>query len=327
MSHEAIPTEVVGFHVLPISLPPPKAYPKPATHYLYVRPDAPKVPSAKTPRTLFLSNIPFDTTDAHVKALFGMQLGLPAGRVEEVEYDDKPPRTQSQGPQVPVLPSKKKNRKRKRAEDAEDDTVPELEGSWPETWDRELHIVGSSATVVFIDRASMEAAVKAVRKAIKTGKKVIWGQCTEGKVPPLGSKRYLEHQKRCYPPQAALLKIVNDYMTAYAAREAARSKALARQRSEPDADGFVTVSRGGRTGAARQEDALEHLEKQNEKQQGFNDFYRFQSREKRKEKAHELLRKFEDDKERVRKMREQRKRFRVSDVRFALLEEPMLISS
>ena len=62
---------------------------------------------------------------------------------------------------------------------------------------------------------------------------------------------------------------------------------------------------------ARQEVAQEQAEKQKEKQRGLEDFYRFQSREKRKQRAGELVRKFEEDKEKVRKMRETRGKFRV----------------
>lgn len=87
---------------------------------------------------------------------------------------------------------------------------------------------------------------------------------------------------------------------------------LTKQSQEPDADGFVTVTRGGRTNPARQEAAQEQADKQKEKQKGLEDFYRFQSREKRKERAGELVRKFEEDKEKVRKMKERRGRFRVS---------------
>ena len=101
-------------------------------------------------------------------------------------------------------------------------------------------------------------------------------------------------------------------MTTYAAREAARVRLLAQQRQEPDEDGFITVTRGGRIGPARQEEAQEKLEKQKQKQKGLEDFYRFQTREKRKEKAGELIKKFEEDKQKVRKMREQRGKFRVS---------------
>jgi len=101
-------------------------------------------------------------------------------------------------------------------------------------------------------------------------------------------------------------------MTAFAAKEASQARLATIKRQEADADGFITVTRGGRTNPAKQEAAQEQAEKQKEKQKGLEDFYRFQSREKRKERAGELVRKFEEDKERVRKMRERRGRFRVS---------------
>ena len=101
-------------------------------------------------------------------------------------------------------------------------------------------------------------------------------------------------------------------MTAFAAREAATVRQLAQQRQAPDADGFVTVTRGGRTGPARQAEAQERLERQRTRQQGLDDFYRFQSRERRKQRAGELVRRFEEDRERVRKVREGKGRLRVS---------------
>ena len=100
-------------------------------------------------------------------------------------------------------------------------------------------------------------------------------------------------------------------MTKFAAKEASEARLAAKQRQEPDKDGFITVTRGGRTNPAKQEAAQELAEKQKKKQRGLEDFYRFQSREKRKERAGELVRKFEEDKERVRKMKERRGRFRV----------------
>lgn len=52
------------------------------------------------------------------------------------------------------------------------------------------------------------------------------------------------------------------------------------------------------------------------------DFYRFQSREKREEKASELIKKFEEDKERVRKMKERRGRFKVlASMNYRLLSQ------
>lgn len=122
---------------------------------------------------------------------------------------------------------------------------------------------------------------------------------------------YLNHHRLTYPDKSQLLESVNNYMTAFAEKEASEARSRARQRQEPDADGFITVTRGGRTNPARQEVAQEQAEKQKEKDRGLEDFYRFQSREKRKQRASELVRKFEEDKEKIRKMRERRGTFRV----------------
>ena len=100
-------------------------------------------------------------------------------------------------------------------------------------------------------------------------------------------------------------------MTAYASLEAERARARARKRQEPDEDGFITVTRGGRTGPARMEEAAERLEKQKQRQKGLDDFYRFQGREKRKERETQLRRKFEGDREKVKRMREARGAFKV----------------
>ena len=113
-------------------------------------------------------------------------------------------------------------------------------------------------------------------------------------------------------------------MTSYAAKEASTARLAAKQRQEADADGFITVTRGGRTNPAKQEAAQELAEKQKEKQKGLDDFYRYQSREKRKQRAGELVRKFEEDKERVRRMKERRGRFRVRLLVFIFNESCLL---
>ena len=100
-------------------------------------------------------------------------------------------------------------------------------------------------------------------------------------------------------------------MTQYSALEAERAQQAARLRQVPDEDGFITVTRGGRTGPARQEDAQAAAEKQKSKQ-GLQDFYRFQTREARKKAQGELLRKFEEDRKRVAEMKRKRGKFRVS---------------
>ena len=94
-----------------------------------------------------------------------------------------------------------------------------------------------------------------------------------------------------------------------------RSRLRKTARSAPDADGFVTVSRGAgaRTGPARIQDALkkkEELDRRRANHRATDDFYRFQNRERRKRAEGELKKRFEEDKRRVLGMRETRGRVR-----------------
>lgn len=101
-------------------------------------------------------------------------------------------------------------------------------------------------------------------------------------------------------------------MTAFGAQEASQARLRARQRQEADEDGFTMVTRGGRNGLARPGVVQEQAEKQKKTRKGLEDFYRFQTREKNKAKAGELVRKFEEDKEKIRRMREKKGKFEVN---------------
>lgn len=187
----SIPLQISDYRVLEIALPPVAAYPTPATHYLYLRNHDPKLPTPLTPRSLFLVNLPIDATKAHIKHLFSSQLGLPSGRIENVQFEG------SEGniftsPTEGVLASTgeadltTKGKKRKRGNEGV--TTVDLErAALPDVWDRELHRSGSTAVVVFVDRASMDASLKAVSKARKIGKKLLWGEGIEATLPALGS--------------------------------------------------------------------------------------------------------------------------------------------
>jgi hypothetical protein len=176
--------------------------------------------------------------------------------------------------------------------------VSETYSTWP-------HASGSSAIIVFVDRASMELTLKAARKAIKSGTELIWS------APDaiMGVKRYKAFQRDRYPAPSELLKSVDAYMTTYAQIEEATSRENAKKRAVPDEDGFITVTRSSKGGVRREEAdevALRRSEKERKKGEGMGNFYRFQMREKRKMVADETLRKFEEDKRRVHEMRARR---------------------
>lgn len=309
MPKEKIATQVHDFIILPLRYPAAPAFPKESTHYLYLRANAPKVPTDDTPRELFLANVPIDATELHLRSLFADQLG--GARVEVVDFEDDT--TVGKGIKAPVGRLEgQRGKKRKRIDDDGSQQLGEEVGLLPEVWDRELHRGGGTAVVRFVDRASAEMALREAKRAVKSGKEIAWGAGVEGKVPPLGSARYLAHQKLRYPDPALLQASVDSFMEAFSAQEAERARQLAKQRSVPDDDGFITVTRGGRTGPAREEEvkAKEEELKKREKNRVKDDFYRFQVREKKKEAAKELVKGFEEDRRKVEEMRKRRGKIR-----------------
>ncbi|KAK5130842.1 hypothetical protein LTR08_001614 [Meristemomyces frigidus] len=296
---------VNDFVALPLHSPPTPAFPKPTTHYLYLRAHTPKLPSEDTPRQLFLVNIPVDSTETHLRSLVADQLG--GARVEGVAFESA---RVGKGVTAPVAPASKAGKKRKRGiRDADGEVIAPEVGQLPEVWDRELQRSGGTAVVTFVDKASADLALKRARKAVKDGSKIVWGLGVEDRLPPLGSARYKTHHKLRYPDPSLLQSSVDDFMSVFSATETARTKQLTHQRSVPDADGFVTVTRGGRTGPAREEAvrAQEEELKKRDKGRVKEDFYRFQVREKRKEQQVDLVKGFEEDRRRLEEMRKKRK--------------------
>lgn len=206
----------------------------------------------------------------------------------------------------------KKKRKRVTADDLQSqlDTI-----DLPSSYDRFLQKSGSHAIVTFVDTASAEASLKAASRASKKGKAtpITWGEGIEDRLPALGLSRYLSCDEKRYPDRATLLRTVNDYMTMFEAVAEARKKEESRRAQEPDEDGFVTVSHGPKLNSvAREEEVRALVEKERKKREGLEDFYRFQSREKRKEKQVDLVKRFEGDKRRLEEVKRRKGKMRVS---------------
>jgi len=319
-----IPTQVFDYLVVPLEIDNSDTFTSNSRHYMYARPHDPKEFDPDSPRSLFVVNVPIDSTEVQFRSFFSSQ-GLGGARVERVTFGYSRPAKKSNNT-TDTLASRNKKRKRQNLED-EEKAVEFLQ-----TWDRPIHRSGSSAIIVFVDGPSKEIAWRGIRKSIKDSSALLWPSDMEKKIPLLGSKRtshsvllhnlhlyqislpfsgYLAHHTMRYPSSDTLQSAVDDYMTQYAAMEAARSRALSRARAIPDADGFITVTRGGRVGPARLEEANEAMEKQKEKEraskEGMEAFYRFQVREKNKERAGELVKAFEQDRKRVEEMRKARR--------------------
>lgn len=303
-------TNVGEYSILPVSIPAIASFPVSPVHFIYVRPHSPKIPTPADSRSLFLVNLPIDSTEGHIRAIFTSLLG--AGRFEkcifENERNNAP--TAETLPGITIVEKVRPSKKRKATHEDESRDATAL----PKIWNRDLHQSGGTAVAVLADEKSVELALKAIRKVCKSGHFPVWGQGVKQSAP-LGSARYLAHQKLRYPAAELLQSAVDNYMAAWNEREEEAARLAKRMRNVPDEDGFVTVTRGGRTGPARMHDAEEarrkEVEKEEAKRKSMGDFYRFQGRERRKEEQGELVKRFEEDRKRVEQLKSERKgRFR-----------------
>ncbi|KAJ4306100.1 hypothetical protein N0V88_000896 [Collariella sp. IMI 366227] len=315
------PSTIGDFSVLPVSIPPLPSFPKTVIHYLYVRRNTPKLPTPADARSLFLTNIPVDSTEAHLRALFASLVG--AGRFESATFEDerKDAHSQTQSPIDAAQPAhaarllQAHGKKRKREDEEAERAREEAAARLPSTWTRPLRKSGSTAVVLLADEKSVEQVLKAISKANKTKKYPTWGggNLPEGKVPPLGSVWLKAHNRLSYPDKDALQYSIDSFSALFARREQEAAEIAKRLRNEPDEDGFVTVTRGGRAAPASRNEAEEAkrrmLEKQAKKKEEFTNFYRFQLRERKKEEQAELLKRFDDDRRKLESMREKRGRF------------------
>jgi ribosomal RNA-processing protein 7 len=306
------PSQINSYTILPLTIPPTPAYPKRVTHTLYLQRHTPKIPTETDARSLFLVNVPIDSTSAHLRAVFTSLIGV--GRFESVSFEHER-NSATTGNELAVVNKKSASgsKKRKRGSEA----IEEVQEDLPQIWDRELRRSGSTAVVVLVDSKSVESTLKAIKKIHKsknTKEWPVWGEGVEDKLPKLGSARYLSHQKMQFPESKVLQINVDAFMTAFNQREEEKARMEKRARNVPDEDGFVTVTRGGRTGPARKEDAelkrVEMEERERKKRDNMGDFYRFQMRERRKAEMGELVKRFEEDKRKVETMRGRRGAFR-----------------
>ncbi|KAL7274976.1 hypothetical protein RUND412_002107 [Rhizina undulata] len=299
-SKETVASKINDYTVLAISLPATSTVSE-ATHYVYLRRHEPKVPTADDSRCLFAVNVPIDATESHFRALFS---GIGGGRVEKVLFEGEEKEKEVSTTTTTGEDGTGASKKRKRDEAADMKVEP-----LPSVWDREIRKSGSTAVVVFVDKSSCEMSLKAAGKKRKSP--VVWGEgIGQGNIiPSMGTARYLTHHNLSYPSKALLQQSVDSYMSHFAFLETEKQRALARRRQEPDEDGFITVTRGGRVAPARPEEAAAAAaaaakKKEKNKHQGF---YRFQIREQRKERQQQLLAKFESDKKKVAERKSQRK--------------------
>ncbi|KAK3499101.1 ribosomal RNA-processing protein 7-domain-containing protein [Neurospora hispaniola] len=315
------PQTIGEFSVLPISIPPVPSFPRNVVHYLYVRRNTPKIPTANDSRSLFLANVPVDSTELHLRALFASLVG--AGRFESASFEDERKEAEAVAAALDAAPAqavrllaahgkKRKREDQEAAERAEEEAAARL----PSTWTRPLRKSGSTAVVLLADEKSVHQVLKAIAKVHKSKKYPTWGgegNVVAERVPQLGSIWLKAHNQLSYPDRDQLQAAVDAFSTMFARREREAAEIAKRLRNEPDEDGFVTVTRGGRSAPATRNEAEEAkkkmIEKAEKKKQEMTDFYRFQMRERKKAEQEELVKRFEEDRQKLDAMRQKRGKF------------------
>jgi ribosomal RNA-processing protein 7 len=159
----SLPETINGFTLLPITLPSPLPSVPPAIHSLYLRrneetPRPPAVTSTDPSRTIFVVNIPIDSTKELLRGLFASF----GGRLEDVRFHGQ----------------------------SEDELVEE-NLSLPDVWDRRLRPSGGTAHITFPTSNDVDKVLKAISKELRhqTGPLREWGVGVEKSISALGLKR------------------------------------------------------------------------------------------------------------------------------------------
>ncbi|KAK3179452.1 hypothetical protein K4F52_009113 [Lecanicillium sp. MT-2017a] len=300
------------FVALSIQMPPSPAFPHTALHEVRIRRNAPKIPTANDSRSLFLKNVPSDSTEPHFRSVFSQLVG--AGRFESITFDDEASATYSYDPaQATKINTIARKRKREDLE-AEEQEREQNESQLPNIWTRKLHTSSSTAIVLLADEKSVQLVLKAITKTNKNKKYPVWGEGLADDVPSLGVPWISSHLRDSRVDKVATQKAVHAFFNAFNRKEKEAIELAKRLRNEPDEDGFVTVTRGGRVAPASKIEAEEAkrkmVERDEKKKSEMKDFYRFQLRARRKEEQAALLKRFAEDRKKVNAMKEKRGKFK-----------------
>lgn len=262
-----------GYSVLPVQLEPSLASDKPI-HYIYLKKHLTKGEQESTTCSLFIVNLPVGVSFTNIKRLFS-QVAIGANIESFVFSDYYDPDDLLQNVNLSKL-------------------------SNPDFGQPDKHRIPVGCGILtFLDKAGLKLALEGIEKAKKPSLWVLDG------MKPASSRL----------DEKVLAKQVASAMKLFSEREHEVADELQEMRETVDEDGFTLVVGPHRktksdilgslkTLADLQKDGrtakkLSNLEKK--------DFYRFQIRERKKEEVNGLLRKFKDDQERVKTMRERRK--------------------
>nr|CAB3265797.1 ribosomal RNA-processing protein 7 homolog A-like [Phallusia mammillata] len=161
------------------------------------------------------------------------------------------------------------------------------------------------AYITYEEKASVAKALK------KCEANTVHVLSTEGKEIQTGIKKWCLEYVRSWPDSKKLQDEVDKFMSSYDAKVEEEEQKELETEGVPDDDGWVKVTRRGRNpGFSRTESKeikIKAKEKRKRKERELLNVYTYQIRESKREKIAELRRKFEEDKQKIKSMRNARK--------------------
>ncbi|KAJ2554440.1 hypothetical protein EV175_002585 [Coemansia sp. RSA 1933] len=311
--------EISGYKVLPVRVG-SSAEEEGSVHYLYFKQhtggkgDDVLMP---TSRTLYMYNLPADTTERDIRRLFQGVARVARVVFHGVVGQDAIKVNAMNGRMMSELASamadaqgksQKNQKKNKQQKDGDND------GEIKPVPRTQLLRSGASAHIVLLEDEEMDRVLSMKADAVQK-----WPlRDAKGIKNPLeyqGLSRYIYEHRAAHPPIDILKTEVDSYMAKFEEAQYERERMLTQQQNVPDADGFVTVVRRGRNTRNNDGSAIvtaasvdEAREAGRKKQAAgaFGNMYRFQQRERKNDQLLELRKKFEEDKEKIARMRQSR---------------------
>ncbi|ODQ65546.1 hypothetical protein NADFUDRAFT_82588 [Nadsonia fulvescens var. elongata DSM 6958] len=166
--------------------------------------------------------------------------------------------------------------------------------------------VETNGQIILVDKAACNRVLSFAKKIVK-GEAEPFGWQGEGLN---GTEKYLDKYLQTFPEREGLQSHVDEYMQRFAKAEEQKLREVQKMVNRVDDDGFTLVvsskrkSKGGIGAEAPVEEVVSKPKKRNPEK---TDFYKFQIRQQKKEKMNDLLRKFKNDQEKVRQLKESRR--------------------
>ncbi|CAO3648926.1 unnamed protein product [Cunninghamella echinulata] len=285
-----------------------------------VRLDSDSFPASKT---LFLLNLPVDTTNAHLQYLFQSH-----GKIVSITYhtgstiwdksiqDIEEENIQEQEKNetfdsILIQPATSKDHHKKNKKQQQQQEKTEVASK---TNLRRLLHSGSKAHIVFDQTKTLDSVME-MKKIIRHWT-IDEEETSATPLQPLGFQRYLLSFQLSRPDPELLQTQVDAYMLKFKENEYQKERELLERMNKMDEDGFVVVSRHKKkkntdgdihvtaTSAAV---AVNDQSLKPKKKRELVDFYRFQLREKKQNELLELRKRFEEDKRKIEKLKQSRK--------------------